>query len=217
VANRRRAKFALFFAFYSSRSRYPKSGDRNVTALLRAVTCLGTPELTMAKGNRKRLVIEPAIQYSLVRQLVAQWCLHLTATVLLLIMLQILLGGIFQPWQYHFQRLWPMVASLVITLAFLAPAFIVSSLKLSNRFVGPIHRLRQLLRDLADGKPCEDLKFRKGDYWQELATEVERALQALRANNNTGQPANAAQASTSSSGIVLDTNPGVSSPVNLDR
>ena len=105
----------------------------------------------MAHGKRKRLVIEPTIQYSLIRQLVVHWSLHLLATVLLVCMLQVLLGGLFHPWQHHVERIWPTVASLVITLAFLLPVYIQSSLKLSNRFAGPIHRLRRELHGLPGG------------------------------------------------------------------
>jgi hypothetical protein len=134
----------------------------------------------MSKASRSKLVIEPTIQYSLVRQLVIQWTVHIVSAVALLTVLQVLLGGLFRPWQYHFDRIWPLAASLVITLLFLAPSFIMNSLKLSNRFVGPIHRLRQQLRQIAEGQECDQLKFRRGDYWQELASEMERALEVLR-------------------------------------
>ena len=99
-------------------------------------------------------------------------------------------------------------------LLFLAPPFILSSLKLSNRFVGPIHRLRQQLRQIADGQPFEDLKFRRGDFWQELADEMERAMAALRdpARNNVGSTDQAGR--NASAGIVfpaseVSTTPGV--------
>jgi hypothetical protein len=134
----------------------------------------------MSKASRSKLVIEPAIQYSLVRQLIVQWTVHIVSAVALLTLLQVLLGGLFRPWRYHFDRIWPLAASLVITLLFLAPTFILNSLKLSNRFVGPIHRLRQQLRQIAEGQACDQLKFRRGDYWQELASEMERALEVLR-------------------------------------
>ncbi len=132
----------------------------------------------MTKQQRSRLVVEPAIQYSLVRQMVGHWLLFLIASAILITMLQVLLGGVFRPWDYHFQRIWPMVASQAVALLFLCPTFILSSLKLSNRFVGPIHRLRKQLRQVAAGDDVTTLHFRNNDYWTVVAGELERALQA---------------------------------------
>ena len=134
----------------------------------------------MTKGKRSKLVIEPTIQYSLVRQLVVHWALHLTATLVLLTLLQVLLGGIFRPWQYHLDRIWPTLATLVVSMLFLMPVFIQSSLKLSNRFAGPIHRLRREFRSLADGQSYKELQFRESDYWKELADEFDNAVDALQ-------------------------------------
>ena len=136
--------------------------------------------MSKGSGKRTKLVIEPKIQYSLVRQLVAHWTLHLAATLLLLTVMQVLLGGIFRPWQYHFDKIWPTLASLAVSLLFLLPVYIQSSLKLSNRFVGPIHRLRRELRSLADGQSYRELKFRESDYWAELADEFDNAVEALQ-------------------------------------
>lgn len=171
----------------------------------------------MLKQSRSKLVVEPAIQYSLVRQLIVQWILHLIASVLLLTILQVFLGGPFQPWEFHWQRIWPAAASLSITLLFLAPPFILSSLQLSNRFVGPIHRMRHMLRELAAGRQADRLAFRSNDFWQEVAGEFEQAMEALnerkpapdepRTNSpdETGVPkASGTGTSGKASGIVLD-------------
>lgn len=41
--------------------------------------------------------------------------------------------------------------------------------RLSNRFTGPVRRLRRALLDVSQGRNAPSLKFRKNDYWQELA------------------------------------------------
>ena len=139
----------------------------------------------MLNKKRSKLVVEPAIQNSLVRQLICQWTLHLLAAVLLLTMLELLLGCLFHPWQYHVERLWPLVGSLTVTMLFLAPVFILCSLKLSNRFAGPIHRFRIELRELAAGKTYKPLAFRGDDYWKEIADEFDQAIQAISRPANT--------------------------------
>ena len=126
----------------------------------------------MSARKRTRLVIEPVIQYSLVRQMIVQWSLHLLATLLLLSMLQVMLGGFFHPWSYHASRIGPALASLSVALVVLLPVFILQSLKLSNRFAGPIYRLRRELRQLREGQPYREMQFREDDYWQDLAAPI---------------------------------------------
>ena len=42
---------------------------------------------------------------------------------------------------------------------------------LSNRFTGPMLRLRRSMRALARGEHVEPIEFRGGDFWQEFAAE----------------------------------------------
>jgi hypothetical protein len=51
------------------------------------------------------------------------------------------------------------------------PTFVYDSLKLSNRFVGPIVRLRQSIAGLARGDEVKELRFRDNDFWRELSED----------------------------------------------
>jgi hypothetical protein len=62
-----------------------------------------------------------------------------------------------------------LVASLV-----LLPVVLMDVLRVSNRFVGPIMRLRTALSTLASGQPGKPLNFRDDDFWRELATDFNR-------------------------------------------
>lgn len=152
----------------------------------------------MSNEQRSRLVIEPEIQYALVKQLCIQWVLHLAASVVLLLMLQVLLGGFFRPFSEHWARVWPLAASITLAMLFLLPAFVRSSLQLSNRFAGPIHRFRGELRAIASGKAYETMKFRDADYWPTLARELDAAVAVMKP-----QAADAAEGSVPGGGIVL--------------
>lgn len=132
-------------------------------------------------NQRSRLVVEPEIQYALVGQLCWQWCMHLIASLMLLAMLQVLLGGFFRPWNEHLEQIWPTLASLTIAMVCLLPVYIHSSLKLSNRFVGPIHRFRNELRAIANGQEYSPIKFRDQDYWPTFSKEFDMAISALQA------------------------------------
>jgi hypothetical protein len=66
-----------------------------------------------------------------------------------------------------FDRYGPaLLASLL-----LLPIVMMDVLRLSNRFVGPVSRLRAGLKDLAQGKLVRPLNFRDDDYWRELAVD----------------------------------------------
>ncbi len=61
-------------------------------------------------------------------------------------------------------------------LAFSVFLTILSSLYLSHKVVGPIHRLRSYFKAIIDGKPQGDLKFRSGDYFQDLPDIINEGL-----------------------------------------
>ena len=63
-----------------------------------------------------------------------------------------------------------LLASLI-----LLPIVMMDVVRLSNRFVGPVMRLRNALRELADGRPAQPLNFRDDDFWRELAVDFNQA------------------------------------------
>jgi hypothetical protein len=63
----------------------------------------------------------------------------------------------------------PCLASFV-----LVPLLVIDTLRLSNRLVGPLVRLRDGLRRLARGEQVSPIHFRTGDFMEELANEFNR-------------------------------------------
>lgn len=64
-------------------------------------------------------------------------------------------------------------------LFLVAPLLVYDTLRLTNRFVGPVYRIRTALQGLAEGEAGRPLKFRDDDYWTELCepfNEVRRML-----------------------------------------
>jgi len=57
----------------------------------------------------------------------------------------------------------------------LLPIVMMDVLRMSNRFVGPVLRLRKGLREVAEGRPAQPLNFRDDDFWREMATDFNRA------------------------------------------
>jgi len=74
-----------------------------------------------------------------------------------------------------FDRFGPgLVASLV-----LLPVALMDVLRLSNRFVGPVGRLRKGLKDLASGNRTEPLLFRDDDFWRDMAGDFNEVAAKL--------------------------------------
>lgn len=102
---------------------------------------------------------------------------------LLFTVLPILLGRVIQdPSQLFFHDLWPFLKkySLFFTcLLLLMPLVVYDVLRVTNRVVGPVCRLRRELQTLADGGTAQPLSFREGDSWIELAPLFNTVLERV--------------------------------------
>ena len=67
---------------------------------------------------------------------------------------------------------------LGIVMLCLLPAFMLDTIRFSNRFVGPIARVRRHLRQLATGN-TEKCFFRGDDFWSELAEEYNAVAETV--------------------------------------
>ncbi len=143
----------------------------------------------MVKNKRRIVLVDRQVQWAIVRLSLLQWlCLSLAA-LFFLAAVQVGVDGVLKPWSEHWQRIRPLATSMLLWLLLLLPKFTYDSFKFSNRFVGPVTRLRRALRELAEGKPFSPIRFRKGDYWQEMAEELNRAVAALTKQRAAEEPA----------------------------
>ena len=58
--------------------------------------------------------------------------------------------------------------------------FNVTAIFLSHRIAGPLYRLQRHLDEVGEGKEPGDVKFRKGDLYQELAEACNKVMARLR-------------------------------------
>jgi hypothetical protein len=61
----------------------------------------------------------------------------------------------------------------------LLPLVIFDIVRLSNRFVGPVYRLRMHLAQLKQNSNTHPLNFRDDDYWQQLAQPINELQQRI--------------------------------------
>ena len=101
-------------------------------------------------SKRKNLFVDPKVQSALAVRLAVHWALF--ATIMSIITLSLKwFADPFQPlgqlWNTFMAEQWPVL----LTMALLLPVFVYDSLKLSNRFAGPIIRFRKSITEIADG------------------------------------------------------------------
>ncbi len=132
----------------------------------------------MAHPQRKKHFIDASVQGSLVRRVIFHWLAFLLVAFVVSFILQVL-SNPFRPLAAHFQDLWWTHGPFLLVVAFLLPAYVVDTIKLSHRFAGPIFSLRRAIRAVAAGKPPQRLKFRDRDFWQDLADDYNAMLVRL--------------------------------------
>lgn len=140
--------------------------------------------------KRKRWFVEPRVQGAFVLRAVVYWlscmfCLMSLTSIWNTITLQADFFGFHLP-----GGLPAWVVPPLASLLFL-PMVIYDMVRLSNRLVGPILRLRAAMRGVAQGRPAAAMSFRDGDFWRDFAGEfnsvadriamLERALRAAEA------------------------------------
>jgi methyl-accepting chemotaxis protein len=133
----------------------------------------------MGHPQRKKTFVDPQVQGALVRRMVLHWVAFVGVSAGVAFCLQVL-SNPFQPVSEHAQQLWWTHGPFLLVLLFMLPVFVVDVIKLSHRFAGPIFRLRRVVRDLAEGKSYEPLKFRDFDYWQALAEDFNVMVERLQ-------------------------------------
>ena len=134
----------------------------------------------MSKKLRRQHWVDSRVQGTLVRRILFHWCAFFVVTLMCVSVMQMLLGD---PNKSIVERMTSPGSGLmligVIMLA-LFPAFALDTIRFSNRFVGPVARLRKFMRDLNDGQRVPALAFRDNDFWSEVADEFNAISQRVQ-------------------------------------
>jgi hypothetical protein len=125
---------------------------------------------TQVRQLRKKLFVDPKVQGALVVRAVLYWVVCLVTLTLMLLCWRILTGAA-RPFYTHFDDMWFNFGPALVASFVLLPLVIIDIVQLSNRFAGPLVRLRRSMRALARGEEVSPIKFREGDFWQDFADE----------------------------------------------
>ena len=149
------------------------------------------PEFTSvhSKSNnmskrRSQKYVDREVQTSLLRRLSLHWFLFLFANGLALLMWTRFLETPSESWDVTLRLTLQRALPFALISFAIVPVFVWDALKLSNRFAGPIVRVRRALDQIASGASPRPIEFREGDFWKSLAKDLNRAFAARIPNQN---------------------------------
>jgi magnesium-transporting ATPase (P-type) len=131
-------------------------------------------------NKRVKLFVDRPVQGALARRILVHWCILFGLSLISLFTLEFFLGDPNLTFGGQLQVLWSKYAFFILLMIAIVPTFIYDTVKLSNRFAGPILRLRESIRDLAKGDQVADLKFREDDFWLELSEDFNRVAHRIK-------------------------------------
>lgn len=139
----------------------------------------------MAKkpNNRKKAVVNARVQWTLALRVVMHFFIFVCAGAVFGLINQFLLdpfGGLEGNLMAFARNCGPMLLALVC----LMPIFIRDTLTLSNKIAGPIHNLKNKIRQISEGETdVPPLKFRKGDMWDDMPELFNTMIDRLKNTN----------------------------------
>lgn len=113
------------------------------------------------KFERKKLLVDPKTQVALISRLWLYW----GSSVVTLLALHSIVLSVPRFFGVSLGSGWVQFIPILIGTLMFVPIITYDMLKLTNRIIGPVFRLRRELRRLANGEQVQPLKFRKGDLW----------------------------------------------------
>jgi hypothetical protein len=123
-----------------------------------------------SQARRKILFVDAKVQGALVLRALSYWFFCLL-TVVFMVLLWRILQGPPQMFYMHVDAMCAQFGPALIASVLLLPVVLIDSIRLSNRFAGPLVRLRRAMRAVSKGEQVEPVIFRDGDYWQEFADD----------------------------------------------
>lgn len=130
--------------------------------------------------NRRQLFVDKDVQGVLLARVGVYWACCLITVVLLLLGWRIVVGPS-RELDVHLDYLWYHYRPILLAALLLLPVLLADTLRLSNRFAGPMVRLKRGLSELADGRTdVSPIHFRRGDFWHDFASEFNRAVERVQ-------------------------------------
>lgn len=121
--------------------------------------------------KRARQYVDRNVQGGLLTRVATHWGVFIFTTAFAYIVVQAIISPNGATFLQRIQNSLTEFALLGLLMLMLLPAFLLDVIRFSNRFAGPIVRLRRFLRELGENGEAPPLKFRDDDFWTDVASE----------------------------------------------
>ena len=161
------------------------------------------------KTRRKKYLVNRSVQGTLICRILMHWLFFLAISLFVLPLWQLMISA--EPLGPFAKGMVDMLvhsAPMFVILIALLPIFVWDTVKLSNRFAGPMYRFHNTVRRLAAGETVEPIKIRKGDFWGDFADDFNMMLERLNSRDNQHadgdlQPINAAKSDHENKSVLF--------------
>lgn len=121
--------------------------------------------------KRARQYVDQNVQGGLITKMAVHWGLFFFTTAFAFVVIQAITSPNGRSFLQRIQEAMTEFSVLGLLMLTLLPAFMLDVIRFSNRFAGPMVRLRRFLRELGEHGETPVLKFRDDDFWGEVARE----------------------------------------------
>ena len=126
--------------------------------------------------KRKQKYVDTNVQGALLRRILFHWVAFFFVTALTVILMKSLIGDMNLTFMENVKNSVGEFSLIGVILLCLFPVFMLDTVRFSNRFVGPIGRLRRHLQELGTERSTQKCAFRDNDFWSEMAGEFNRVV-----------------------------------------
>jgi methyl-accepting chemotaxis protein len=130
---------------------------------------------------RQSMYIDPTVQGLLVRRVLLHWSCFTTTVLLTLSLIEFSIGDASLTTLEHLQSVVSRHLFFFIVLAAMLPVFLMDMIRVSHRFSGPLLRLRQSLKTVAQGGNFQPIRLREKDFLQDLTDDYNAMMEHLDA------------------------------------
>lgn len=125
----------------------------------------------MRSNHREHLMLDQQVQGTLMKRVTTYWFFSIVAVIAMSWVWAMFTGVTHADWVSD--RLWPLMPAAIGSFVCLPLAWI-DMLRLSNRFVAPVHSLRTAIRRTLLGDDVPPVQHRKTDFWHDLISQFNR-------------------------------------------
>jgi len=124
-------------------------------------------------------MVDPKLQIAVLCRVTLYW-LVAVSILCLLAALQVVLTSSTVGYELLMNRVLVAFGPALIASIIALPLLLLDCVRFTNKFAGPMHRLRSEVEKLADTGEASPINFRKGDFWYDLAEQFNRLASRLQ-------------------------------------